>query len=62
MTSYPGNKIVAGGFCLLLVTLLFLFGEFLSERKLKVKLYEKQYTQAVSALEEKNSEVKNEVY
>ena len=62
MTSFHGNKIAAGGICLCVIMLLFLFGELLSERKLRVRLFEKQYSEALTALEENNYEAKNEVY
>lgn len=62
MTSFHGNKIAAGGICLCIIMLLFLFGELLSERKLRDRLFEKQYSEALTALEENNYEAKNEVY
>lgn len=57
MTSAHGNKIAAGAICVCLITLAFLFGEMLFEKKLRFRLYEKQYTEAVSSLEKVNREV-----
>ena len=57
MISVHGNKIFAGSICVCLVTLFILFGEILLERKSRLRLYEKQYTEALSSLEKSNQEL-----
>lgn len=59
MTSAHGNKIAAGAICVCLITLALLFGEMLLEKKARIRLYEKQYTEALSSLEKGNRDVMN---
>ena len=47
--------------CACLTALSLLFSQILSERRIKIKLAEKEYTKAVSALEIKNQELKKEI-
>ncbi len=58
MTSAHGNRIVIGTVCVCLITLVLMLGELLMERKLRMKLFEKKYSEAVSSLEMKNQEIK----
>lgn len=70
MTSVHGNKSLAlvAGTCL--TTAALLCGGILSEKKARIKMYEKKYSKVLSALELNNQEfkanevtaVKNETY
>ena len=54
MTSAHGNKnlVLAGLMCLLVIT--FVLGGIHSEKRAKLRLYEKQYERALSHLQENN--------
>ena len=54
MTSSHGNKTIAAAAGLCLTTLALLFGSALSERRTKIRLYEKKYFRAISSLEMNN--------
>lgn len=54
MTSSHGNKTIAAAAGLCLTTLGLLFGSALSERRAKIRLYEKKYNRALSTLEMNN--------
>jgi hypothetical protein len=61
MISAHGSKILIGtlGICLIIVT--YLFGQMMLERRAKIKLYEKNYSEALSSLETKNRELQREL-
>ena len=61
MISAHGIKILIGtlGICLIIVT--YLFGQMMLERRAKIKLYEKNYSEALSSLETKNRELQREL-
>ncbi len=61
MISARGNKslLVTGGACL--ATIALLFSGMLSERRAKIRLAEKEYLKAVSALEIRNQQLEKEM-
>lgn len=64
MTSIPGNKtsgkslLVTAGAGLAIAA--FLFGGIISEKRAKIRLYEKKYAKAVSGIEIKNQQALSE--
>ena len=56
MISVHGNKssLALAGICM--ITLLLMFAGLISERKTKVRFYEKKYESALSSLEKNNSQ------
>ena len=61
MTSVRGNKFACGAIFICLLSLVLLFSHFMAERKSRMKLYEKEYSQALISLETHNLEVMDEV-
>jgi len=61
MTSAHGNKglVLKAGICITL--LLMILGILISERKGKIKLYEKKYSVISSELEKNNQNIKSEI-
>lgn len=54
MTSAHGNKTIAATAGVCLTTAALLLGGFASEKRAKLRLYEKKYAKALSSLEIKN--------
>ena len=61
MTSARGNKFACGAIFICFLSLVLLFTHFMAERKSRMKLYEKEYSQALISLETHNLEVMDEV-
>ena len=62
MISVRGNKTKAALVIACLTAVLMIFGGLLSQKKARLRLYQKIYTEAVSALEENNNREINEAY
>ena len=58
MISAHGSKLLIGVLCLCLIAVTALFGEMLVERKAKIRLLEKKYSEALTTLELNNCEAK----
>ena len=58
MTSVHGNKTLAATLAAGLSLGLMLFGSLLSQKRAKIRLYEKKYAAVEKELEEKNAEEK----
>ena len=58
MISAHGSKLLIGVLCLCLIAVTALFGELLVERKAKIRLLEKKYSEALTTLELNNCEAK----
>ena len=61
MISAHGSKILIGTLAICLIIVTYLFGQMMLERRAKIKLYEKNYSEALSSLETKNRELQREL-
>ena len=61
MTSAHGNKTMAASAGVCLTAAALLFGGTLSEKKVKLRLYEKKYSEVASALQQHNQQLLNSV-
>jgi len=61
MTSARGNKslVISAGICITLFVIL--LGALISERRQKIKLYEKKYSVTSSELEKSNQNIMSEI-
>ncbi len=61
MTSAHGNKSLTLKAVICITLLLIILGILISERKEKIKLYEKKYSVISSELEKNNQNIKSEI-
>ena len=61
MISVPGNKNMAAKAGVCLTTAALVFGSIQSEKKAKIRLYEKKYASALASLQSNNQQLKEAI-